>query len=32
MKLKKEDQIMDTSGFLRRWSKIPMGRDTETEY
>jgi hypothetical protein len=28
---KKEDQSMDTSIFLRRRNKIPMGGDTETK-
>jgi hypothetical protein len=33
MKLKrKEDQSMDTSVFLRRENKIPLGGDTETKY
>jgi hypothetical protein len=33
MKLKKKKkQSMDTSVFLRRGNKIPMGGDTETEY
>ena len=32
MKLKKEDQSMDTSVLLRRGNKIPMGGDRETKY
>jgi hypothetical protein len=31
MKLKKEDQSVDTSALLRRGIKIPMGGDTETK-
>jgi hypothetical protein len=30
MKLKKEDQSVDTSVLFRRGIKIPMGGDTET--
>jgi hypothetical protein len=32
MKLKKEDQSMDTSFLLRRGNKIPMERVTETKF
>jgi hypothetical protein len=32
MKLKKEDQSVDTLILLRRRNKIPMGGDTETKY
>jgi hypothetical protein len=32
MKLKKEDQSVDTSVFLRRWNKIPREGVTETKY
>jgi hypothetical protein len=28
---KKEDQSVDTSVFLRKGNKIPMGRDTQTK-
>jgi hypothetical protein len=31
MKLKKENQSVDSSVLLRRGSKIPMGGDTETK-
>jgi hypothetical protein len=31
MKLKKEDQNMDTSVLLRRGNEIPIGGDTETK-
>jgi hypothetical protein len=31
MKLKKEDQSVETSVLLRRRSKIPMGEHTETK-
>jgi hypothetical protein len=32
MKLKKKDQSVDTSVFLRSVIKIPMGGDTETKF
>jgi hypothetical protein len=32
MKLKKEDQSVDSLVFLRSRIKIPMGGDTETKY
>jgi hypothetical protein len=31
MKLKKEDQSVDTSVLIRRENKIPMGGDTEAK-
>ena len=31
MKLKKEDQSVDTSVLLRKGNKIPMGRVTDTK-
>jgi hypothetical protein len=32
MKLKKEDQSVDTSSLLRMVNKIPMGRVIETKF